>query len=168
MWFWEEGRHLNNQPLLPNALRLTDMNGKVACTPEHVPQRLTLPSAGCASSTPDPPGIQEGEALLRLCFAVVEVKQLPSNLLGSESKILILRALEMDAMSLPLSAQGSVLALTQRNRKGVEMWENFQNSLTVQKTLTDKVAGHSQTLYSRAKGATFPSPRAHSKGWYKG
>lgn len=54
-----------------------------------------------------------------------------SNLLGSESKILIPVALETDAMSLPLSAQGSVLALTQSNRKGVEMWENFQNSLTV-------------------------------------
>lgn len=75
--------------------------------------------------------IQEGEVLLRLRSVVVEVKQLPSNLLGPESKILILRELEMDTTSLPLSAPGSVLALTQRDRKGVELWENFQNSLTV-------------------------------------
>lgn len=75
--------------------------------------------------------IQEGEALLRLGSVVVEVKQLPSTLLGPESKILILGALEMDTTSLPLSAPRSVLALTQRDRKGVELWENFQNSLTV-------------------------------------
>jgi hypothetical protein len=72
---------------------------------------------------------------------IVELKQLPSNLHSPESKISKGHQ-EVDATfmsskctgewaprSCPLSAQGSTLALTQRDRKGTEMWENFQNSL---------------------------------------